>query len=227
MYDQVMESDKSRSELASQIDGLQQTMIKSWNQGSRPYVKNGTETVRELGWMSPQAEGSTALSLTAFVAWTHARGGIRQDSYYPVFTIGSPEQRSQFNKLAKRLNLEYEIIREKSQDRSTEIRISENGSALGRILYTLGVPLDDSDVEERSLPAYLYHRTSHAHQFVTTWCEHYAEGAEDDEELEITVPLRLGKRFADGLEVLLSERLFWQTTRIGDYKFRVIPEESD
>jgi hypothetical protein len=198
-------------------------MIQSWQRGSKPYVRNGIETVRELGWVLPQSESDTALGLTGLVAWAHARGRIRHDSYYPVFTIGAPEHQSHFKELARRLDLEYGIIREEEPDRSTEIRISENGSALGRVLYTLGVPLDDSDVEECSLPAYLYHRKSHARQFVTTWCEHYAEA---DGELAITVPLRLGKRFADGLEVLLSEQLSWQTTRIGDCEFRVIPDET-
>lgn len=222
VYEQVMESDKSRSNLASQIDGLREPTIQSWRRGSKPYVRNGIETIRELGWVSPQAESDTALGLTGLLAWAHARGTIRHDSYYPVFTIDCPENRPHFKKLAKKLDLKYELIREE-QSRSTEIRISENGSALGRVLNTLGVPLNDADVEERSLPAYLYHRTSHARQFVTTWCEHYAEG---DEELEITVPLRLGKRFADGLMVLLIERLSWKTTRTGDCKFRVIPDES-
>lgn len=222
LYKQVIERDESRSKIAQQVPSLRESTIQSWRRGSKPYVRNGIETARELGWITPQTESDTALALTSLVAWVHARGTIRE-TYYPVFRISSQEHQSHFENVADDLDFEYNIIRDDDPNRPTEARISENGTALGRGLHILGVPLNDSKMEERVPPVYLYHHTSHARQFVTTWCVHYADG---DEELIITVPLRLEERFTDGLEDLLTKQLFWSTTRIGERKLEVIPNDN-
>ncbi len=219
LYEQVSESDETGYKLMKQIDDLKLSSIQSWGQGSRPYVKNGTEAVRELGWITPTAEGKTALALTSLVAWVFARGSIRSDSHYPVFSINSCDHRTSFEEIADTLNLSYEIIREDDPDRAGEARPTDNSSVLGRLLSVLGAPLGKKSELTHFPPAYLYYYPRHARRFVETWCIHYANR---DGKLTITIPPRLGERFADGLEILLTEQLCWQTTRTGKREFETI-----
>jgi hypothetical protein len=224
LYEQVMEHDNSGFSLVKQIDDLKLSAVQSWNRGSKPYVQNSIEKANELGWITPQAESSIALGLTSLIAWTFARGSIRADTYYPAFSISSPSHRAHFKKIADDLNLAYEIVRENNSNLATEARPSDNSAILGRILYTLGAPLGKKGSNKHFPPAYLYHSSSHARRFIETWCKHYSD---NNDERNINIPPRLGKGFADGLEVLMSEQLYWETTRVGDYKLRVIPEEID
>jgi len=219
LYKQVEESEQTGDKLMNEIDDLQLSSVQSWSRGSRPYVKNGVETVRELGWITPPAEGETALALTTLVAWAFARGSIRADTYYPVFTINSPDHRTYFEDTADTLNLSYEIVREDDPNRPGEARPTDNTSVLGRLLSVLGAPLGKKSEAIYLPPAYLYYSSSHARRFVETWCKHYADG---DEKLTITIPPRLGNRFADGLEALLTEQLCWATTRTGTREFETI-----
>jgi hypothetical protein len=222
LYRQLIDRDESRSKLAYET-GVRESTIQSWRRGSKPYVQNGLENAIEYGWITPTTESDVALGLTSLVAWVHARGGIR-DTYYPDFGISSSKQRMHFKEIANDLGISYNVIREGDSERQTEIRISENGTALGRVLYTLGAPLRKSTETEHLPPTYLYHYEPHARQFVTTWCVHHAEG---DEELSITVPPRIGTRFADGLEALLTEQLSWSASRVGEYKIETVPDSSD
>jgi len=199
-----------------QIDDLQLSSIQSWSQGSRPYVKNGVETVRELGWITPPAEGKTALALTSLVAWAFARGSIRADTYYPVFTVSSRDHRTFFEEIADELNFSYDIIREDDPSLPGEARPADNSAVLGRLLSVLGAPLGKKSGYIHIPPVYLYYSSAHARRFIETWCKHYADG---DEKLTITVPPRLGARFADGLKGLLTEQLGWPTTQTGKREF--------
>ena len=216
LYEQVRACEGSEYKLMKQIDDLQLSSIQSWSQGSRPYVKNGVETVRELGWITPPAEGKTALALTSLVAWAFARGSIRADTYYPVFTVSSRDHRTFFEEIADELNFSYDIIREDDPSLPGEARPADNSAVLGRLLSVLGAPLGKKSGYIHIPPVYLYYSSAHARRFIETWCKHYADG---DEKLTITVPPRLGARFADGLKGLLTEQLGWPTTQTGKREF--------
>lgn len=99
-----------------------------------------------------------------------ASGSLRE-TFYPVFRVFSPEQQAYFETIADRLDLSYSMAHTDS-DRSTEIRPSEHGNILGRVLYTLGAPLDSTS-NQPVLPLYLYYNTTHARKFVEAWCTHY------------------------------------------------------
>ena len=213
LYEEFVQSDTSTYKFAKQSDNLQQSSALSWSRGSSPYVKNGIERARKLGWLSPATESGIALGLTSLLAWAFARGSIRADTYYPVFTIGSSSQRECFKDIAGELSLSYEIVRDDRSNRATEARPTEDSAILARILDTLGAPVDKKGPTEYLPPAYLYHFTSHADRFIKTWCEHYGEA---DHRLRITVPPRLGSRFADGLESLMTDQLSLVVTRIND-----------
>lgn len=213
LYEQVQGSDETGYRLAKQIDDLQVSMVQSWSQGSRPYVKKGVDTVHKLGWLTPAAEGKTALALTALVAWVFARGSIRADTYHPVFTIRSRNHQTHFEDIADTLDLSYDIAREDDPDHPSEIRLTDNGSVLGRLLSVLGAPTNKKREISYPLPAYLYYSLPHARQFIETWCKHYASS---DKNRTITIPPRFGEQFTDGLETLLTEQLDWQITRKGE-----------
>jgi hypothetical protein len=220
LYEQVRDSDKTAHKLMKQIDDLTLSSAQSWDRGSRPYVARGTEKARELGWITPPAEGKTTLALTSLVSWSFARASIRSDTYYPAFTIASCEQRRHFEEIADTLDLSYKFIREGGSNQPpSEARPADNSAILGRVLSVLGAPLGKKSESNHLLPTYLYYSFLHARRFIETWCKHYASG---DEKLTITVPPRLGERFADGLEILLAEQLCWQTTRIGEREFETI-----
>ena len=223
LYEQLKERDETRYELAKQITDLQRSSIHSWSQGSQPYVKRGIQAADELGWISPPAESNTALALTSLVAWAFARGSIRPDTYYPVFAIRSRDQRMYFEDIADELGFSYDIIRDGNPDLPAEIRPADHGVALGRVLSILGAPLGKKSDVIHVPPAYLRYSVSHTSRFVETWCKHHATG---EKKLLITIPPRLGERFADGLESLVTEQLGWSTARTGECELETITNDS-
>lgn len=224
LYEQVKERNETGYELAKQIDDLQRSSIQSWSQGSQPYVKRGIEAARELGWVSPPVESNTALALTSLVAWAFARGSIRADTYYPVFAIRSRDQRVYFEEIADELDLSYDIIREGNPNLPAEVRPADNGVVLGRLLSILGAPLGKKSDVIHLPPAYLHYSASHTSRFIETWCKHHATG---DTKLSITIPPRLGEQFANGLETLLTEQLYWPTTRTGERELETVQNGRD
>lgn len=223
LYEQVKSRDETGYELAKNINDLKRSSVQSWNQGSQPYVKRGMKAVRDLEWINPPAESSTALALTSLVAWAFARGSIRADTYYPVFTIRSRDQRVAFEEIADELEFSFDVIREGNPNLPAEVRPASNGVVLGRLLSVLGAPVGRKSEIIHVPPAYLHHSVSHASQFIETWCKHHATG---DKKLSVTIPPRLGEPFVDGLESLLTEQLGWPTTRTGEREFEVVKHGS-
>ena len=203
LYNEVVESNQSRTALANQYPDLTEAMIQSWRRGHKPYAQRALTTARELGWLTPAPESEIASGLTALLAWIMARGSVRPDTHYPIFPIESPAEQTLLEELGDELGIPFHVVRrEDDTKRSTEMRPSEHGALLGRVLRTLGAPLGRKGPNSCLPPVYLYQYTSHATRFIDTWRQLYAS---DDEDFQMTVPKRLGDQFSKSFEKLLAE----------------------
>jgi hypothetical protein len=221
LYDQVRESDQSRRELTQQHPELAETTIQSWRRGHKPYAKNALIDAREQGWLTPPTDGDTALGLTTLLAWVTAQGSLRSKTYYPTFLVTSTDEQDRLEAVAKDIGVSLHSVREDSQGRRpVEMRPSEHGAILGRVLYTLGAPLADG--EHVLPPAHLYYRLLHAEQFVLTWCQ--LAGDQEGKTFIVTIPSRLGGQFVYGFECLVDEFLEWPIERNSSYRLRVTPQ---
>lgn len=195
--------------------GLPASTIQGWRRGSKPSVTNALERADTYGWLTPPVESETSLALTALVTWLLARGTLRE-TYYPVFIANQPAQRERFETIASTLDLSYSVRHADAEDMPTELRPSDAGAALGRVLYALGVPRQGEPQSTALLPPYVYHHPRHAQQVADIWWLHFASDpnsdSDPDREAVLSVPPRLGDQFPTVLAAILSERLSWSLT---------------
>ncbi|AZH24802.1 hypothetical protein [Haloplanus aerogenes] len=220
LFNEVRESDASRAELSART-GLRESTIRSWKRGSSPYVHNGLETTQTHGWLTPPAESDIALGLTSLLGWLIAQGSLR-DTYYPTFGLQSPDQEPHFSRIAAEVGVSYSVVHRESASRRTEIRPTEDGAVLGRVLYALGAPRGTKAEQGCLLPVYLHHHASHARRFVRSWCLHHAHS---DGQRTINIPPRFGHQFPKALETLLVARLSWDVDWKNERKLVVQPSE--
>ena len=205
LYNEVLESDQSRAALAQKYPDLSEAMVQSWRRGHKPYAKRALTTARELGWLTPAPDSEIASGLTTLLAWIMARGSVRPDTHYPIFPIESPAEQTVLEDVGDDLGVPfYAVRREDDTKRSTEMRPSEHGALLGRILRTLGAPLGKRGPNSCLPPVYLYQYSLHADRFISVWRQLCASG---DKDFRLTVPTRLGDEFSKAFEELLAERL--------------------
>lgn len=218
----VRKRDDSRANLAAEL-GIPESSIQSWRRESRPYATNALKRARERGWITPPVDSEIATTLTALLTWLLARGSLR-DTYYPVFGAETMAQRDRFEILAKKLEISYETVRPNDPNWPTELRPTEDGSLLGRVLYALGAPRQSEPQTTALLPPIVYHASEHARQVVDIWCLHHGDTltqTQASEPLHITVPLRAGEYFSDALANLFHAQLGWTVDRQTDQKLVV------
>jgi hypothetical protein len=207
LYQTFCDRDESRATMASKL-GVPKTTIQSWRRGSKPYATNALERATERGWLTPPSDSATALSLTALLAWLLVRGSLRE-TYYPVFGAETAEQQDRFKSIAKTLDLEYNTVRPNDPNWPTELRPANDGTVLGRTLYSLGAPRQTEAQQIALIPPYVRHYRAHAKRFADICCLHH--GIETEENvLTISIPPSLGEQFPTALMTLLSEQLTWE-----------------
>lgn len=201
LYEHVQASAAPPATVAEQHAGLTAEMVRSWRRGHTPRVYQALAAARSHGWLSASPESETAQTLTALLAWIFANGTLRSTSYYPVFRMSNPDQRAIFNGHAETLGISYSLARVTDPDRTTEAHPGDDGSVLGRVLYTLGAPLGAKSETPCLPPVYLYRDRTHAMQFIRGLCRHLATA---DDELEIRIGTPLGTQFGTGLAELIT-----------------------
>jgi hypothetical protein len=227
-YQAARDRDASRATLADDL-GVPESSIQSWRRGSRPYATRALEQARARGWCEPPADSETATALTTLLTWLLARGSLRE-TYYPVFGATTTAQRERFDAVAATLSLSYETVRPDDPSWPTELRPTEDGSLLGRVLYALGAPRLGEPQTAAPIPAIAYHSTRHAQQVADVWCLHHAEMSEHGDTtvpFTITVPPRAGEYFPDALANVLSEQLHWTLEQTDGRELVVIDRPDD
>jgi hypothetical protein len=205
LYNKVIESEQSRATLANQYSDLSEGMVQSWRRGHKPYAQRALTTTLELGWLTSAPESEVTLGLTALLAWIMCRGSLRPDTHYPVFPIESRVEQTTLEEIGEHLGISFHVIRQEDDaKRSTEMRPSEHGALLGRVLRTLGAPLGRREPNNCLPPVYLHQYPAHADRFINIWRKLCAS---DHDSCEITVPTRLGDQFSSAFEEVLAEHL--------------------
>ncbi|TYL37239.1 hypothetical protein CV102_18160 [Natronococcus pandeyae] len=138
--------------VASKLN-LPRSRIRPWMDGSIPHPVRAIQTAETRDWL-PLTEDTDAFDpLNRLVAWGCSQGTLKNEIFAPYFIVHSDEDRERITGLLEQLDLEPVEERTEDKNRSAEVRVSDNGAILGRVLYTLDVPLDDEALN--TLPSYL------------------------------------------------------------------------
>lgn len=131
---------------------LPRERLRPWMDGSIPDVVRGIQTAESRDWIPLTEDSDTFPALNKLVAWQLSKGTLKDPTYAPYFFI-TDDTHPALEQILNSLSLEYEIERSQTTDRSTEVRVSTDGSVLGRVLWLLGAPLDGERLD--TTPAYL------------------------------------------------------------------------
>lgn len=138
--------------VASKLN-LPRGRVRPWMDGAIPHPVRAIQTAETRGWL-PLTENTDVFGIfNQLVAWSCSQGTIKPETFAPYFFISSDEDRKRITELLEQLGLNHVEERTEDTGRSIEIRVSDHGAVLGRILYTLGVPLDDEMLD--TIPSYL------------------------------------------------------------------------
>jgi len=144
---------KGSSAVASALE-LPRGRVHPWMNGSRPPLVRALQIAEEQGWVPLSASDDAAVWFTELVAWIFSRGSITEADYSPSFVCTSEAEQSRLEIVFSALDISYDIYRA-DESRSTEARISEHRSILGRILTALDAPKGTPNTIRR-IPAYLH-----------------------------------------------------------------------
>jgi len=161
-YQRVLEytaahPDTGSTAVASALD-LPRSRIRPWMNGSRPDVVRGIQAAEARGWLPLTYETDTFAPLNQLVAWLYSGGALITSGaeIYPTFSLNTSSERDRFETLATQLDLDIRYVHEDTDSRATEARLTEDGSVLGRLFLTVGVPTGRKNPDAAiSLPQYL------------------------------------------------------------------------
>jgi hypothetical protein len=173
--------------------------IRSWHRGHVSDIATAIETAIANGWIEPSQDSATFTALNVLVAWIQAYGSLRSGSYVPIFRIGDEAQREILTAAIEQLGAPFTVERV-DQSRTTEIRITEDASLLGRVLACLGAPVGRKTESDYVIPAYVYGDSSQASQYIAVWLIQY--GVTDGDEVRFDSPSRFPDSFVQTLESL-------------------------
>ncbi|MFC7232182.1 hypothetical protein ACFQMM_13760 [Saliphagus sp. GCM10025308] len=139
---------------ASALD-LPRGRLRTWiDDGGAPDAVNAIETARSKGWLNLEYDDRRFDALNALVANVFSGGSIEKKYYQPSFALNRRGQDSHVIDALELTGVDYRIVDNRS-GRADEVRPTEHGTVLGRVLVTLGAPTGSKTEGELELPAYL------------------------------------------------------------------------
>lgn len=145
---------KGSSAVSSALE-LPRGRVHPWMNGSRPAPVRAVQVAESQDWLPLTTEEDDAVWFTELVTWIFSRGSITEADYSPSFVCSSEGEQSRLGTVFNNLGITYDIYREMESGRSTEARISEYRSIVGRILTELGAPRGSPNTVTQ-IPSYLH-----------------------------------------------------------------------
>nr|WP_241175319.1 hypothetical protein [Natronolimnobius sp. AArcel1] len=131
--------------------------IRPWiDSESKPDAVRALETAANYGWLEATYGDREFVALNTLVANIFSGGAIATENYRPSFALNFNGEDSHVVDALDATGIEYKFTHRDDDDRATEVRPSEDGPVLGRVLAVLGAPVGPkADIDSISLPWYL------------------------------------------------------------------------
>ena len=197
---------QSSQTIATNLD-LPQHRVKRWINHEDPVIPRsirGLEAAERNGWISIDVNSETFQGLNILVAACFVTGNITPRSWDPTFSIPNTTSLQRMIMAMKWIGAEYELKRESNRSPISEITVSTSPSVLGRVLYVLGAPLENTPGEAIHLPTYI-DRIGHEHReaFVKTYLKSQDIDPGNSETLELDASMN--DYFLDQLRDLVED----------------------
>jgi hypothetical protein len=160
------------SRVASHLE-LPRERLRTWvDEGGKPDPQHGLERAQAKGWVDVDTDSTTFDGLNRLVAQVFAGGSITTETYRPCFAIPNDDVRDRISEACRLVGVDYDIVHADDEGRATELRITEDGSILGRVFSVLGASVGEKATNESiTLPGYLnsvseWHRLDFARIYV-------------------------------------------------------------
>lgn len=144
-----------KSGAASTALGLPQSRIQGWIDDNRPpNVVRALNVAREKGWVGCTYTDDVFAGLNALVAKLYTSGALWEHSMRLEFWPKSPREFEEITTAFETADAEYNL-RHNDDGTVEEIRSSNDGIVLVRVLGILGAPIGKKADQELTLPDYL------------------------------------------------------------------------
>ncbi|WP_187433004.1 hypothetical protein [Natronococcus pandeyae] len=170
---------------ASALD-LPRSRLRSWiDDGGAPDAVRAIEAAHAHGWLDCDYDDPEFTGLNALVANIFSGGSIAEENYRALFTLNHRGEDSHVFDALELANVDYEVDGDRD-GRADEIRPTENGIVLGRVLAVLGAPVGPKAQQRLELPSYLENAPADVREtFVYAYLENRAVEHEGRDTLTI------------------------------------------
>lgn len=147
---------KGSSAISSALE-IPRGRIRPWlDNGSKPDPARGIEIARDHGWLEATYGDPKFKALNTLVANIFSGGSITTKNYVPSFALNHNEHQSHVVDALEAAGVDYQFVHEDVDNRATEVRPTDDGTVLGRVLVVLGAPIGPkAEIDHLSLPWYL------------------------------------------------------------------------
>lgn len=136
--------------------GLPRSRIRGWVDGDgRPDAQRGIEIAERRGWLDLGCGSAMARTMTVLVAWIFSGGSIT-DNWIPSLSVDSPGTEALAHDALGAAGVDSTTVRADDPERATEVRPTDAGSVLGRLLVVLGAPRGAKSDADLSLPEWIH-----------------------------------------------------------------------
>ncbi|NGM71426.1 hypothetical protein G6M89_20930 [Natronolimnobius sp. AArcel1] len=193
----------AKSGATASATGLPRGRIRLWvDEGGAPDAVNAIEAAHRHGWLECEFSDPTFTGLNALVANVFSGGSIGAQDYRPSFALNQRGEDSHVIDALELVGAEYELIDDRD-GRADEIRPTEDGTVLGRVLAALGAPVGPKTDRHLELPAYLEDApTDVCETFVYAYLENRA--VERPNKDTLTVREERNREYLESLSALIE-----------------------
>lgn len=148
--------DRSIRSIAERV-GLPRDRLEQWLQSdgeAPPRVVRQLSVAHSRGWINVEPTTEMFRGLNVLVGSAFDPGTIDPDSYEPRFRVHTTDDIERVAWAIDRVGLRYAMVRDSESEAAREVRPTDDGEVLGRVLVGLGAPVGEDGATGR-LPPYL------------------------------------------------------------------------
>lgn len=192
--------------IATNLD-LPERRVERWIRFDGPVIPScvrGLETAERNGWIAIDLDSEMFQGMNILVAACFASGTITPRSWIPTFSIPNSSSLQRIITAMKWIDAGYELKRESRQSPVSKLAVKTAPAVLGRVLYVLGAPLDNTTGQSIHLPEYIEEvGQKHREAFVKTYLKN--QGIEPTENETLALEADVNGHYLDQLRELVED----------------------